>query len=103
MNGYATHNETTIETTGTARVGWIDISYDDLVNLFGEPYESNGWTEWNIETVDEDDGYTTITVYTDSQEPHNETHWRVGGYTGWANLKLHDLINELRRQKATAH
>ena len=52
MNTKLKHNPN-LNTNGTGLVGYIDITYKELVNVFGEPGKGDGYkvdAEWNIKT-----------------------------------------------------
>jgi len=58
---FTTHNENRISINGTSLVGYINIPYDRVVKVFGEPMEGIDKTdaEWNIKFEDN----TVVAIY----------------------------------------
>ncbi len=87
---YKTHNEKEINVNYTSLVGEIDISYRQLVKLFGRPsdnfdhYKSDA--EWSIEF--EDGKVATIYNYKDGKNYNGKQgiaksrirDWHIGGH-----------------------
>jgi len=68
------------KTNGTCGRGTIETTYDKLVELFGEPYQTNcGKTqvEWRIEWSD--GIISTIYDWKHYSDPLDITEWSVGG------------------------
>jgi hypothetical protein len=97
---YTTKN---VDINGTSLQGYINANYFDLVTLFGEPCDGDGYkvdAEWDIEF---DDG-TIATIY-NYKNGHNYcggngmpvgsmTDWNVGGFTQDAVHKVLDVIKQ---------
>lgn len=71
----------------TSLQGFIKTTYDDLVEVFGEPrYTSSGddkvTAEWNLE-FKVDDEYVTATIYDWKLcgTPFVEYDWHIGGFS----------------------
>jgi hypothetical protein len=94
----------------SSMMGGIDISYDALVDLFGEPkvktdeYKTDA--EWNLSFHNEDDervGFATIYNYKDGKnylgssglDVKDIRDWHVGGSNRMSSLyMLQDLIEQ---------
>ena len=84
---FTTHNETPISSKGTSFCGRITASYEQLVDLFGEPDGGDGYkveAHWTILFADKT--LCTVYNYMDSRscgcrtDVEDITDWRVGGY-----------------------
>lgn len=77
-----THNDYDgIEANGTSLMGYVDVSYGELLSVFGPPLSGSSdgkvKAEWLIEF---DDGTVgTIYDYKSSVAPKHNTEWHVGG------------------------
>ena len=91
MKTFETHNDISINANGTCLQGYITAHYYQLVDIFGEPTESDGYkvdAEWYIEF---EDG-TVGTIYNWKNGPNYcgadgtpveyITEWNVGGKNG---------------------
>lgn len=80
---------TTAEKIGTSLQGYIDCTYESLVELFGQPRQTDGYkvdAEWVL--VRKSDG-AVITIYNyktgknylgaNGQETKDITDWHIGG------------------------
>ena len=87
---FKTHNNSGVNAGGTSLSGYLTANYDDLVTVFGEPHNDEGFKTdagWDIEF---EDG-TIVTIYNwkngknycgDEGEVTEEiTDWNVGGNT----------------------
>lgn len=90
---------------GTHLQGYIDISYDDLVHLFGEPCNGDGYkvdAEWVLEW---DDG-TVTTIYNYKDGPNycdedsvyqsisdKNDDWHIGGISKLAIYHLDEFLD----------
>ena len=96
---YITHNEKEdIDLGGTSVIDCIDISYDELIKVFGEPMKcsSDGKTdaEWEIEF--EDGTVSAIYNYKDGEnylgkrgkKTKDIRDWHIGGH----NQKSYDYV-----------
>ena len=85
-------NSKSISTTGTSLVGHLSASYDELVNLFGEPTyfdksaDNKVTTEWTLEfeTTNNSKPYVIGTIYDWKTYDYNVCrdgvyNWHVGG------------------------
>jgi hypothetical protein len=83
---YVTHNTSRIDINGTHLQGYLDISYEDLVNTFGEPglgFDKTDW-EWAIRFANDE----VATIYNWKNGPNYGVHgppediweWNVGGH-----------------------
>jgi hypothetical protein len=99
---YTTHNITDIDPTGTHLQGYIEASYDTLVDLFGEPLPGDGYkvdAEWFIQF--EDGTLATVYNYKDGVNYCGEggipvkliTEWHIGGDDHNAKLYVVNLVN----------
>jgi len=97
---YKTDN---VNINGTCLQGYISANYYDLVQLFGEPNEGDGYkidAEWDIEF---DDG-TIATIYNykngfnycgNGGMPMDDIkNWHVGGFTKQALINVQDLFKQ---------
>jgi hypothetical protein len=95
MKMFLTHNDQHIDVNGTCLVGHITAHYSELVDVFGNPTEGDGYkvdAEWKIEF---EDG-TVGTIYNwkngpnycgeHGKLPEFNTDWNVGGkgYDSWS-------------------
>ena len=105
MRKFITHNDTDRWlASGTSLVGHITCTYDDIVKVFGEPNESDGYKSdagWDIEW---DDG-TVSTIYNwkngnnynnDGTRTKSIVEWNVGGKNP---LALHYVLRAIKRSK----
>ena len=101
---YKTHNDDSdIDDNDTSLMGYMDVSYDRLVELFGEPCDGDGYktdAEWSIEF---DDG-TVATIYNWKNGPNYRggygdikkiKEWNIGGKNHKAVDKIHKLMPEI--------
>ena len=74
---------------GTSLQGYIKTTYDDLVEVFGEPRYTGGddkvTTEWDLE-FEVDDEYVVATIYDWKLDktPFGEYRWHIGGHFAFA-------------------
>lgn len=96
-----THNDdSTLDNSLTCLQGYIDTSYDSLVQRFGQPMPGFDKTdaEWVLKT---EDG-TLITIYNWKNGPNYNgkygtpvrqiTRWNVGGHSRLAVIALRELM-----------
>lgn len=91
---FYTHNDKPINANGTCLVGYINVSYFDLKNVFGDPFGGDQYktdVEWEIEF--EDGTVATIYNYKDGISYLGKIHgvpkskikeWHVGGHNSKA-------------------
>ena len=75
-------NIRTVSTTGSCLQGYIKTTYDELVNVFGEPTTLKGDkvnVEWTI--LFSDGTVATIYDWKLSKAPMNVYDWHVGGFS----------------------
>jgi len=84
---FVTHNEKRIDPNGTFLQGYLSITYDDLVELFGEPETGDGYkvdAEWILQFTDRE----IATIYNYKNGPNYNfgqgdvtkiTDWHIGG------------------------
>jgi hypothetical protein len=82
---------------GTSLQGYINASFDELVDMFGEPHYFEPYTgdkvqcEWSFKT----NNGIVFTIY-DWKEygthPHDVTSWHIGGYDKKAELTVLELF-----------
>jgi hypothetical protein len=88
---------------GSHRQGHIQTRYDDLVRMFGEPMESDGYkvdAEWVLKF---DDG-KIATIYNwkngrnymgkYGQDVFDITNWNIGGHHEIVVNRIHEIIGE---------
>ena len=105
---FETHNETEVRADGTCLQGYIDATYQELIDVFGEPTESDGYkvdAEWLLEFEDA----TVATVYNwknglnycgaEGTPVEYITRWNVGGKRGTGTETKIKQILKHRRQK----
>lgn len=98
---YKTHNDKYINCDMTCLQGYIEESYDRLVELFGEPTEGDGYkvdAEWLVEF---EDG-TVATIYNwkngrnycghEGDPVEVITAWHVGGHSRQVLLLVDDVL-----------
>ena len=104
MKSFETHNDQYIDANGTCLQGYINAHYSQLVDIFGEPTESDGYkvdAEWYIEF---EDG-TVGTIYNWKNGPNylgDEgtlveyiTQWNVGGkHSASPVYDIQQVLNE---------
>lgn len=77
---------------GTSLVGYITVSYDDLVALFGPPLSGDGYktqAEW---VLVHEGIVATIYDWKESVRPENVTEWHVGGHDSDALSFVNSLL-----------
>ena len=79
--------DTEVSVGGTSLQGYVKTTYDEIVEVFGEPrYTSSGddkvTAEWNLE-FDVDGEYVTATIYDWKLcgTPFVEYDWHIGGFS----------------------
>ena len=85
---FATHNDKNINVGGTSLMGYITVTFAQLVDVFGEPGENDGYktdAEWEIEFADG----KVATIYNwknghnyngcDGEDVEDITDWHIGG------------------------
>lgn len=98
---YATHNQKEVNPNDTSLMGYIDIEYDKLVSLFGEPTDSDGYkvdAQWDIEF--EDGLIATIYNWKDGKNYNGEegldvteiTDWHIGGHKKDVVDRIHNIF-----------
>lgn len=100
---------------GTSLRGHINVDYDTLVRVLGEPERSDFYktqVEWAVRLYDEETGESTVvTVYDWKQgdcylgegngiPPEAVTTWNVGGYSSDAYYHLNDLLMTVQEMAA---
>tara|TARA_B100000676_G_C17644993_1_gene613532 strand:- start:152 stop:526 length:375 start_codon:yes stop_codon:yes gene_type:complete len=109
MNSFnvKTHPEGSRLANGTSLTGYIDIGYSALVELFGDPFEGDGYkvdAEWNVEFVDEYDttlGFVTIYNYKDGKNylaanglnVEDIRDWHIGSKSNSDLYMLEDFLD----------
>jgi len=86
---------------GTGLAGYVECTYQHLVNLFGEPTiktdEFKTSAEWHIEVRRNDELHGVASIYDykqhdnytgDGTETKDITHWHVGGKMGIAGAVM---------------
>ena len=74
---------------GTSLQGYIKTTYDEIVEVFGEPRYTGGddkvTTEWDLE-FEVDDEYVVATIYDWKldETPFGEYRWHIGGHFAFA-------------------
>ena len=74
---------------GTSLQGYIKTTYDEIVEVFGEPRYTGGddkvTTEWDLE-FEGDDEYVVATIYDWKLDktPFGEYRWHIGGHFAFA-------------------
>ena len=99
---YKTHNTHVLNINGSSLLDYIDTTYDVLVDLFGEPDDSDGYKvdwEWQVEF----DCGTIATIYNWKNGPnycgeagvgcHQVKQWHVGGFQHRAVRLVEQAIN----------
>ena len=109
---FITHNDTNKwMASGTSLQGYIVVSYDTLVELFGEPTEGDGYktdAEWTIKW--EDGTVTTIYNWKNGKNYNSEEYdgdggtfteeivdWNVGGKGSKSVELLYDHMKENKK------
>jgi len=95
--------EHTTNASGTSLKGYITTTYDELVERFGEPTDTQGdkttasWClEFEVENDDGDTDYITATIYdwkTDTT-PLGEYRWHIGGFDYLAEDCVYQTLKE---------
>jgi hypothetical protein len=91
---------------GTSLVGTLNVNYDDLVELFGEPmagYDYKTDAEWALELCFHGGESHVVTIYNwkngknylgkDGLDVDKITRWNVGGHS----VKSHQLLSNAIR------
>jgi len=89
-------NDSNLNLDGTGLIGYLEITYQNLVSLFGEPTKGGGYktdAEWHLKTPN---GVISIYNYKDGRNylgdkgknAENITDWHVGG----SNKEAYDFI-----------
>lgn len=106
---FITHNTEQIKTDGTHLQGYIDAKYNELISLFGQPHDSDGYkvdAEWDIQFADG----TVATIYnykngknycgSSGTRKQDITHWHIGGFTKQAVNNVQISVDLFREQAA---
>ena len=78
--------DTEASVVGTSLQGYIKTTYDEIVEVFGEPRYTGGddkvTTEWDLE-FEVDDVYVVATIYDWKlgHTPYRTYDWHIGGYS----------------------
>lgn len=93
---------------GTSLIGQLNIKYDDLVDLFGEPmagYDYKTDAEWVLELCFHGGESHAVTIYNwkngknymgkDGLAVEDITRWNVGGHSVKSHQLLFDAIKEM--------
>lgn len=94
------------EANGTSLQGYIDVSYDTLCAIFGEPDTSDGYktdAEWCITT---DEGVATIYNYKDGKAYNGEDgtatedirEWHIGGKDTGIVRVVNNIVRDFESQ-----
>tara|TARA_R110000787_G_scaffold280990_1_gene392068 strand:+ start:532 stop:921 length:390 start_codon:yes stop_codon:yes gene_type:complete len=107
---YKTHNTDVVNINGTCLQDYIDTSYDVLVNLFGEPNESDGYKvdwEWQVQFK----CGTVASIYNWKNGPnycgeagvgcHQVKQWHVGGFEQRAVRLVEQAIEQHQIESTT--
>ena len=93
----------TINTIGTSFQGTVKTTYDNLVEVFGEPtamdaspYEKVN-AEWSVEAKDEDNTDFTIYNWKDGYVPTEEYDWHIGGFDFNAYCVATDILDNVTK------
>lgn len=81
------------EVNGSHLQGYIDISFDELIERLGEPHDENGdkvQAEWALKF--EDGTIATIYDYKEFRRVENVTHWHIGGHSRDAVTAIRSLF-----------
>lgn len=104
---YATHNDQEVDIDGTHFMGYVRASYDELVSLFGQPTDSDGYkvdAEWHV--LFRDGAVATIYNWKNGRNYLGEdgtpvqriTEWNVGGRDGPnVYIRISAIIASLQR------
>lgn len=98
---FQTHNENLVIGSGTHLQGYIDVSYEHLVQMLGEPTGGDGYkvdAEWYVRF--KDDTIATIYNWKDGRnyndgrgfDVEDITDWHIGGFDKIAVLKVNQLF-----------
>ena len=100
-------NDTSVNVNGTALQGYVNTTYADIVETFGEPtYTSNDKTtvEWTLEFVIklqdapgsfiEEVIVATIYDWKRSSTPMGEYDWHIGGFSTQVIECVYSLLQE---------
>jgi hypothetical protein len=88
MNIVNFDNDVSIDTTFTGLRGYIETTYDQLVEAFGDPMyveDRKSTSEWRLEFEVEDEhehDYVVATIYdwkTNNSTPYGKYQWHIGG------------------------
>ena len=104
---FKTHNDNVIDINGTHLIGYITCNYEDIVKVFGQPNDSDGYKSdagWDIKW--EDGTISTIYNYKngnnyneDGTRTESIVEWNVGGKEQKA---LNYVLRHIKRAK-TGH
>jgi hypothetical protein len=107
---YVTHNQKEgLNLNGTSLIGYIDIEYDKLVSLLGEPTIGDEYkvdAQWNIEF--EDGLIANIYNWRDGKNYNGDegldvteiTDWHIGGHKKDVVDRIHNIFtSEISPQK----
>lgn len=94
MERFKTNNDKQINVVGTSLKGYIDISYDHLKEVFGEPCSpcDKIEAEWDIEF--EDGSVATIYSYKETNVEDKTTHWHIGGNSSSVVYHVAHILKE---------
>jgi len=104
---FYTHNDKKIAVGGTHLQGEVGATYDELIEMFGEPTESDGYkvdAEWEIEFKNPNSDTPVIaTIYNwkngknylgcEGTNVENITNWHIGGFNQDAVLFVKQVLD----------
>ena len=91
--------DTEVSVGGTSLQGYVKTTYDEIVEIFGEPrHTSSGddkiTAEWNLEfDVDDECVIATIYDWKVGETPLGKHRWHIGGHFAFAA----EVVNQYMR------
>lgn len=89
------------DASGTSYFGEVEVTYEQLVEIFGPPRRVKGdgtTVEWTLEVTEEggvhgpDTAVVTIYDYMTGLLPEQNTRWNLGAHSGWPTDPVRDVI-----------
>ncbi len=102
-------NSQSIKTSGSSLIGYVEATYEELIEAFGEPTYKEPFdgskvsTEWNLEFEHQDGKYVVATIYDwkmydggTACRSGEKFEWHVGGFEYEALELVEEELAELR-------
>ena len=97
-------NDDCVNVGGTCYLGVIKTTYDQLVDIFGEPTFTDANphekvnAEWTVQAKDKDNTVFTVYNWKDGFIPTDKYDWHIGGYDYNALSVATDILDNAKKK-----